>query len=243
MNNKKQILITGASSDIGIGLIRQLMISKQYLIIGTCRNSERLIKLKDELGDFLTIEADLSIESDVNNIKEYLQKNNLSPSKFVHLAAPDFRYLRFKDSHWEDFQREINVQLKSVVFLLQAILPKMKQEKSGEIVFVLSSVVRGIPPAALGHYTSIKYALLGLMHSLVSEYRKTGIRINAISPSMIDTRFIATIPEKLIEVVTENHPLKRLATIEDVVPAIEFLLSERSSYINGENLFIDGAGA
>ena len=75
---------------------------------------------------------------------------------------------------------------------------------------MLSSVTINLPPKALVHYTTIKYALLGLVKSLASEYGNKNIQINALSPSMIETKFLENINEKIIEINAHNHPLKRI---------------------------------
>ena len=98
----------------------------------------------------------------------------------------------------------------------------------------------GVPPKALSHYTTIKYALLGLVKSLASEYADKCIRINAVSPSMTETKFLSNINEKLIEISAQNNPLNRNATPSDIVPAVKFLLSGDASFINGANIPITG---
>ena len=105
---------------------------------------------------------------------------------------------------------------------------------------MLSSYVLGVPPKALTHYTTIKYALLGLVKSLASEYSDKNIQINAVSPSMIDTKFLDNINEKFVELNAYNHPLKRNATVDDIAPIIKMLISKESDYINGINIPVTG---
>ncbi len=105
---------------------------------------------------------------------------------------------------------------------------------------MLSSYVIGVPPKSLSHYTVSKYAMLGLMKSLASEYADKNIQINSVSPSMIETKFLNNINEKLVEISAYNNPLKRNANIDDVVPVIKMLLSKESDYINGVNIPITG---
>jgi 3-oxoacyl-[acyl-carrier protein] reductase len=112
--------------------------------------------------------------------------------------------------------------------------------KRGRVITVLSSVVLGVPPKALTQYTSVKYALLGLMKALASEYADKKITINCISPSMIDTKFLSLINERVVELAAETHPLKRNAKVSDVIPSLLMLMSEDAEYINGVNLPITG---
>src|SRR6185437_4448338 len=92
------------------------------------------------------------------------------PQKIVHMPAPPLSYTRFKDLTWDRFQLELDVELRSIVQVLSSFAPRMANDRTGKIVFVLSSVCFGVPPKALVHYTTAKYALLGLMRALAAEY-------------------------------------------------------------------------
>ncbi len=112
----------------------------------------------------------------------------------------------------------------------------MAKARNGRVVFVLSSVTDGVPPAHLSPYVTIKYALLGLMKSLSAEYRSKNLKINAISPSMADTKFLSEVPEIMVEAATQSMPLKRLASAADIAPVIKFLLSNEAAYLSGVNM-------
>ena len=116
----------------------------------------------------------------------------------------------------------------------------MAKQKKGKVVVMLSSVVLNMPPKALTQYVVVKYALLGLVKSLASEYADKNIQINAISPSMIETKFLENINEKLVELSAYSHPLKRNAKVEDITPTIQMLISKESDYLNGVNIPITG---
>lgn len=88
----------------------------------------------------------------------------------------------------------------------------------------------------------MKYSLLGFMKALVSEYKTFNIHFNAISPSMIETKFLENIDERIVELNAFNHPLKRNATKKDIVPMITMLLNKESNYLNGVNIPITGGG-
>jgi 3-oxoacyl-[acyl-carrier protein] reductase len=109
-------------------------------------------------------------------------------------------------------------------------------------VIALSSVVINIPPKALAQYTTIKYAMLGLAKSLASEYSDKNIQINTVFPSMIETKYLDNINDKLVELCAYNHPHKRNALIDDTTLIINMLISKESDYINGVNIPITGGG-
>lgn len=245
MKEKKEIiLITGASSDIGIELIKNISSEENIIIAHYNKSEEKINELKKNVkGEIFGIQAnfldELSIQKFITKLKEEVG----TPDKIVHIPAEKFKNIRFRDCEWINFQNEIDIQLKSAVFILKELLPLMAKIKSGKVVFILSSVVLNVPPKALSNYVTIKYAMLGLMKSLAAEYGDKNININAVSPSMIETNFLSEIHEKVIEMSAEMNPLKRNATTKDIVPIIKFLLSEESDYITGANIPITGGSA
>ena len=234
------ILIIGASSDIGIELIMNLQ--EECLVIAHYNSSnERLLQLEGRISNKLVaVKANLGSEDEIESLLNTIEADYGIPNKIVHLAASKLENIRFKDVVWEDFEKDINISFKSLVIILKRFLPKLAKEKRGNVVVILSSCVLGVPPKALSHYTTIKYALLGLVKSLASEYADKCIRINAVSPSMTETKFLSNINEKLIEISAQNNPLNRNATPSDIVPAVKFLLSGDASFINGANIPITG---
>ena len=238
--SKDIILIIGASSDIGLNLIKN--ISDEALIIAHYNSSNgKLLELSKNINnELVTLKANLSKEDEINKLLDVIESDYGVPNKIVHLAAVKVENIRFKDVEWNDFEKDINVTLKSAILILNRFLPKLSKLKRGKVVLMLSSYVLGVPPKALSHYITIKYAMLGLVKSLASEYSDKNIQINGISPSMVETKFLDNINEKFIELSAYNHPLKRNAIVEDITPIIKILISNESNYINGVNIPITG---
>jgi 3-oxoacyl-[acyl-carrier protein] reductase len=169
------------------------------------------------------------------------------PRGIVHLPAARMRYERFPKMDWARLQEDLTIQVHSIATLLQACLPKLRQSPlpdlppktpDARIVFVLSSVTLGLPPKYLTAYTVVKCALMGLMRSIAVEYAQ--VRINAISPSIVETQFLREIPAKAVEMAAGSHPLGRNAAVEDVCGLIAFLLSREADYIHGVNIPVTG---
>jgi len=241
--SKNIILIIGASSDVGIDLIRS--ITEDALIIAHYNNSShQILELSNTTAkEIVTVRADLSDENEIYNFLDIIESQYGVPNKIVHLAASKVENVRFKDVCWADFEKDMNISFRSAVLILNRFLPRMARLRKGKVVIMLSSYVLGIPPKALSHYTSIKYALLGLAKSLASEYADKNIQINTVSPSMIETKFLDNINGKLVELSAYNHPLKRNAQVTDITPIIKMLISKDSDYINGVNIPITGGSS
>lgn len=239
----KTILILGASSEIGCSLLTTLIEeNKEHKFLCHYHSSkEKLIEIQNKYPKSIElIQANLNADNEINHLSETVLNNFPVPDNIIFLASKPMTYTRFKDIVWEDFQDNLNIQLKSTVLILNKFLPLMAKRKSGKVIFLLSSVTNGIPPANLSPYITSKYATLGLLKSLSSDYVSKNIQINALSPSMIETKFLNNIPEKIVEIAAATHPLKRNACIQDVVPMISFLMSEKSDFITGQNIPING---
>lgn len=231
------LLVTGASSDLGLALIRKLAARPDPpLVLAHCHSGkERILALQDEIGKDLAVpvEADFSSEESVIALAERVIEEHGAPTQVVHLPGLKLVYQRFSKIDWRHLQRDLDVQVKSAVLVLQRLLPRMAKLPRARVVFVLSSVTRGVPPKFLSMYTVVKYAQLGLMRALASEYAGTSVTVNAVSPSMIETRFLAELPELAVQMAAAGSPLKRNATPADVVGAIGFLLSPEADYMTG----------
>lgn len=237
---KNILLIIGASSDIGIDLIKN--IDEDCLILAHYNNSDqKLLELSKSLNnEIILLKADLSsIEETLLMLKKIESEFGI-PNKIVHLAAARVENIRFKDISWNNFEKDFYITLRSSILILNRFLPELAKEKRGKVVLMLSSYVLGVPPIALTHYTTIKYSMLGLLKSLASEYANKNIQVNAISPSMCETKFLDGINEKLIEINAANNPLKRNASVNDITPIIKMLISRKSDYLNGVNIPITG---
>lgn len=234
------IFIIGASSDLGLDLIKN--IDEDALILAHYHsNKNALEELSTQIKNkLIPLQADLSNEDEIRALIEKIQTDYGTPNKIIQLAASRVENIRFKEVQWSDFEKDINITLKSSVLFLTAFLPILAKERRGKVVIMLSSYVLGVPPTALVHYTTVKYALLGLVKALASEYGSKNIQINALSPSMIETKFLDNINEKFVELNAYNHPLKRNAQVQDITPSIKMLISKESDYINGVNLPIAG---
>lgn len=239
--SKKYILITGASSAIGCAIIRHIANDSTVILAHYHSNRHRLNILKNEVpGQIIPIQADLSSEADINAFVESVSSECDFPQKIIFLAAPKVTLKRFKDLSWNDFKNHLDMQLCTSVKVLNRFLPKIALAGNGRVVFMLSSYTIGVPPGAMAHYVTAKYALLGLMKATASEYAAKGITINGVAPSMIETDFLMNIPEKLVEFAAQQHPLRRNATPDDIAPLVKYLLSDEAEYLTGTAVPITG---
>ena len=236
---KNVLLVIGASSDMGEALIESAH-EKYSVIYAHYRNmNEELANLKERIGEKLVLlQADLSDEEQVRGLITEINGYGSMPTHIVHFAAPLFSNQKFQKIQWDVFEQGWDISFKSIVLILQAFLPKMAKAHYGKIVFMLSFVINNMPLKYCSNYVAIKYALLGLLKSLAVEYADKGITVNGISPVMVDTKFIKTQPDFIVEQHAESSPIGRNLVSADVIPSIEWLLSEGADCVNGQNISI-----
>ncbi|MCI9270119.1 MAG: SDR family oxidoreductase [Dorea sp.] len=241
MSDGKNLLVTGASSDVGAELIRN--VGENYgKIWAHYRSSSGIIEeLRDQIGkQIVPIQADFSnLESTVNFIEQICASGDI-PDHIVHLSALKAHNLQFHKHTWENYQKEIDTSLRSITMILQCFVPRMAKKKYGKIIFMLSAYLLGVPPKFQSPYITVKYALLGLMKNLSAEYAAKGIMVNAVSPDMMETKFLSELPDLIIEQSAKNNPLGRNIYVQEVIPTMEYLLSEGSNIVTGQNIGVTG---
>lgn len=241
MQHNKVLLVTGASSDVGSELIKR--IGKNYTKVWAhYRSSIDIINaLKSEIGDnIIPIQADFSsVESTIQLISKINDTGDY-PNHIVHLSAPKAHSLQFHKHSWDSYQKEIDISLRSITMILLAFIPKMSKDSYGKIVFMLSAYLLGVPPKFQSSYITVKYALFGLMRNLAAEYATKGITVNAVSPDMMETKFLSELPEFIKEQSAKNNPLGRNINVDEVVPTIEYLLSPGCDIVTGQNIGVMG---
>lgn len=240
-SDEKVLLVLGASSDLGKALIPQIAENYDVVLAHYRSNSSFIneIRCKTDVK-IVGYQADFTnIESTQNMILQ-IQKDGYCPNHIVHFSSDAAIPSKFVKVSWDEFETALNISLRSCMFVLRAFLPKMIKNKYGKIVFMLTSYVKNQPPKYQSIYITTKYAMLGLMKSLAAEYAEKNIQINAVSPEMIETKFLSGISDHIVEQNAANSPLKRNLKVEDVLPTIEFLLSDGSNCITGENIAITG---
>ena len=234
------LLVIGASSDMGMALIRGVYKNYDRIIAHYNHMSDNLKKLSEDVGnDKLTlIQADLSKEDELIYLIEKTKGICESPSHIIHFPAPPCNNSKFHKIKWEVFQNEYEISLKSAVLILQAFLPQMAKRNCGRVIIMFSYVVSNIAPAHCCNYVVTKYAMLGLVKSLASEYAPKGITINGVSPAWVNTKYIDNQPDMLKKQYAMSSPMGRNLDVDDIIPTIEYLLSEGAACVNGENITI-----
>lgn len=139
----------------------------------------------------------------------------------------------------EQWQQVIDVNLTGVFNCTKAAAPYMIEKQYGRIINA-TSVVGLYGNFGQTNYVATKSGVIGMTKVWARELGRKGINVNAIAPGFIATEMVASMPEKVINMMKEKTPLGRLGTPEDIANAYCFLASDEASYINGTVLSVDG---
>ncbi len=235
-------LITGASKGIGRAIALQLARNHSLHILinyasHTNAAQETLDKICREGGTGELLKFNVQDKSAVDKAIAGWQQNN--PEKFIKVLvnnagiAKDGLFMWMPESNWDDV---IAVSLKGLFNVTQNVIRQMMKNKTGRIINISSiSGLRGVPGQT--NYSTAKAGIIGATKALAQEVAKMNITVNAVAPGFINTTMIKNIDmEKYIKVI----PVGRIGEPEEVAHVVSFLADEKSSYITGEVINVNG---
>lgn len=232
----RTLLITGANSEIAYEYIKTYGQDYKSIIMHYGHRKDRIDQLMESYDNIIPVQADLENKSEVENLINSIKEYEIY--EYLHLAAPKLRHERFVKCAVEEFEKETQVVCWSFLRISQQLIPSMCKKHEGRILAVLTEYTVTNQPAYLSHYITGKFALLGLVKSIASEYGPKGIRVNGMSPGMINTDFISKLPQYVIDDNAKATAEGRNLCVNDLIPTIHYLLSEESTGINGQNILL-----
>jgi 3-oxoacyl-[acyl-carrier protein] reductase len=238
-------LITGASSGIGAATARLFADLGARVAIGYYRNDKGATATADGIrgqgGTAIAIKADVRSAGEVRRLVERVSSELGAIDVLVNNAGSLVERLGIREITEERLDEIVALNLKSAVFATQAVVPSMLERRRGAIVNVVSIAGHTGGMNGAGAYASSKAALTAYTKAIAKELAPSGIRVNAVSPGVIDTPFheVFSTPEMIANMV-KGIPVGRVGTSEECANVIAFLCSGAASYIVGETIEING---
>ena len=235
---EKNIIVTGASGGIGNSIVKKLNESGANILASGTR-IEKLEELKNNFDKIKILKFDISESEEIEKfIENATQELGGSLDCIINNAGitQDNLAIRMDVDEWK---KVININLTSTFLMSKFAIKKMLKNKSGKIVNI-TSVVGHTGNLGQANYTASKAGIVAMSKSLAIEYAKKNININCISPGFIKTAMTDKIDEKFKEAIISKIPSARLGEPDDIANAVCFLCSNKSSYINGETLHVNG---
>jgi 3-oxoacyl-[acyl-carrier protein] reductase len=238
----KVVVVTGASKGIGKGIAKVFAGYGAKVVVaarGEAGGKAAVEELKAAGGEAVFVPADVTKKADMEKMAAEAVKAFGGIDVLCANAGmfPDSKLEAMTEEAWDSI---FAVNLKGMLFSIQACLPELKKSKAGRIVITssITGPITGFP--GWTHYGATKAGQLGFMRTAAIELARHKITINAVLPGNILTEGLKNLGEDYIKTMAASIPLKRLGAVEDIGNAAAFFATDQAAYITGQALVIDG---
>ena len=242
MGERKVVLVTGGSRGIGKEVAEIYAENGYDVVINYVSDRTDVEGIKKEFEEkkvkCLLIKADVSNSEDVEKMIEEAIKEFGKIDVLVNNAGITRDTLLMRMSE-EDFDKVIEINLKGTYLVTKQVTKYMMKKRQGSIIN-LASVVGVVGNAGQANYAASKAGIIGFTKSIAKELASRNIRVNAVAPGFIETDMTNILKDEVKENIGNQIPLKRMGTAREVAEVIYFLGTEKSSYITGQVINIDG---
>ncbi|EHL29837.1 acetoacetyl-CoA reductase [Legionella drancourtii] len=243
MHNHNVALITGGTGDLGTAIAKQLNASSKHVFALDLASVEHGKAWENEMSE----EGYRNVAFRHMDVTDYEQCEKVIYSIIKEFGnidvlinnagiTRDAVFTKMTKKQWDEVLR---VNLDGMFNVTRQVVENMREHESGRIVNV-SSVNAQKGQFSQANYAASKAGVYGFTKSLAQELMSKNITVNSISPGYVDTRLMKGIRPDILESIIAQIPAKRLAEPQEIAWAVDFLVSERSRYITGANLSING---
>ena len=233
----KIAIVTGGTRGIGAAISKKLKLSKVKVIANYTSNDDAAENFSKE-NNIEVIKWDVSNYDECQKSVNKIYEDNKNIDILVNNAGitRDAPLHKMSKDNW---QKVIDVNLNSIFNMTSLVINKMRENSFGRIVHI-SSVNGQKGQFGQTNYAATKSALIGFSKSLALETASKGITSNVICPGYINTEMVAAIREDILKSIIETIPNKRLGEADEVAEMVDYLVSDKASYVNGSTFSING---
>ena len=238
MDNKKNAIVTGAAKGIGKAIAEKLSGDGFFIVIVDVDN-ENGSKLAKSMGKDKAYFYNCNIQSE-EEVKGLFRKV-INEHKKVDALVNNAGIIKDNMIHkmtFEDFESVIDVNLKGTWLMCREAAKIMREQKSGRIINISSRAWLG--NAGQSNYSASKAGIVGLTRVLALELGKYNVLVNAIAPGLIDTPLTQALTGEVRNKLIQAQPTKTMGKPEDIANAVSFLADEKTRFITGQTIYIDG---
>jgi 3-oxoacyl-[acyl-carrier protein] reductase len=226
------VVVTGAGSGIGLDIVKRLSEENYHLFSCTRNDSEELLSLSKKRDNITLFKFDLE---DRSSIKDMVKDNLLFG--LVNCAGVAHGGL-FSMTPIEDIEKVFRTNYFNQLYLTQLILKKLVRNKSGSVINIASTAGLFADEGTLA-YGGSKAALVHSTRVLASELGKFNIRVNSISPAVVNTKMSLDMDKTSLETLNSRKSIGGIIEPQDISSVVSFLLSEQTKNISGQNFRVD----
>lgn len=232
--NNKTVIITGALGGIAKATIQAFdEYNVNFILIDVVDKDQNFLSTLKSTYQYF--KCDISSSDAIDQIKSQVEAQFKTIDFIIH-AAGLYQHIELADLSYEEWNRQITVNLNANYYLIKSFLPLLAAQSS---IVNISSIAGHQGSIAHTAYATAKGGVLALTKSLAIELApKT--RVNTISPGLIDTAMMQGMSDEKRNGMIQTTPLKRLGQPDEIAQVIKFLCSSAASYITGENIHVNG---
>ncbi|MGW9019336.1 SDR family NAD(P)-dependent oxidoreductase [Priestia megaterium] len=242
MMNEKVAIITGASRGIGAAIAKLLADHGAKVVINYANNTnaaqEVVESIAEKGGEAIAVQADVRNQDEMESLVNETVSQFGKVDVLVNNAAIHFAMKPFSEMEWDEFRPKLE-EIKAAFITTKSVLPIMKEQKYGKLVFISSSLSHHPMPNFIAHGTA-KGALNSFVKYLAQEVGPYNITANTIAPAMVETDATKHTPAEQKQQVSMFTPLGRIAKPEDIAKAALYFASDQSAFVTGTYAPVSG---
>lgn len=238
----RSVIVTGGSRGLGLGTARRLA-GEGYRVIAVARKETSQLTTamreaeRDHPGSFQFVPFDLAQIEDIPRLVRTMRKSFGPIYGLVNNAAISFEGT-LSLMHNSQIEQLVRVNTLSPIILTKYVVRSMMSDGGGRVVNV-ASIIGFTGYSGLAVYGATKASMLGFTRSLAREVGRMGVNVNSVAPGFVDTEMTQGLNDEQRQQIIRRSALQRLAEIDDVANAVEFLLSDKAKNITGTVLTVD----
>ncbi|MGH9771205.1 MAG: SDR family oxidoreductase [Candidatus Acidiferrales bacterium] len=243
--SERVAFVSGGARGIGSAIAAALAQAGAKVVVNyrsnTAAAEELCSAIQSKGGRALPMQADVTNPSSVSAaVEKACQEFNRPVDILVNSVGSLPEPRPFMQTTWDEIQSMIDVHVRGAFYCSQAVIPGMIDRKSGRIINIGSVFTRNTPPVNWSGFLLAKSAMQSLTRSLAAEFGPQGIRVNMVSPGLVETEAIAGLSERLRKVQAMQTPLRRLASPSEIAAVVLALCTSAGDFVTGAEIPVCG---